>query len=179
MKMTAEDLFCIKHLRELGIDSSNFDENAKLLDVCDVPDFKMVKLEKSDFYEELAKQLRSMWPPGDKGNKYPWRDSVKNLKARLKLLWQYRQMKDYTLDECLAVARRYLNQFENDTRYMMLLKYFIMKQKSVIDPRDGKITYIQESRFADMLEGKSDSDALENEWDSILASASVGEGELV
>ena len=113
--MTAEDLFCIKHLRELGIDSSNFDENAKLLDVYDVPDFKMVKLEKSDFYEELAKQLRSMWPPGDKSNKYPWRDSVKNLKARLKLLWQYRQMKDYTLDECLAVATSMSEKCFTDT----------------------------------------------------------------
>lgn len=177
--MTGETLFCVKYLLEHGVDSSNFDETAKLLEAFNISDYKIVKESGHTYFTSLAMGLRNLWPAGEKDGKYPWRDSVKNLANRLKLLWQQRQLKDYTIDECLTVARRYLAQYEKDTKYMMLLKYFIMKQKSIVDPKDGRLTYIQESMLADMLEGKSDIDALENEWDRILETTSVGEGELV
>ena len=178
-KMTGETLFCVKYLLEHGVNSSNFDDTAKLLEAFNVPEYKLVKLGKDEWFHELATKLRPLWPAGDKDGKWAWRDSVKNLSDRLKLLWQQRQLKEYSIDECLSCARRYLAQYENDTRYMMLLKYFIMKQKSIVDPKDGRLIYTIESRLADMLEGKSEIDALENELDSILEDTSVGEGELV
>ena len=178
--MTPEVLFCLKYLSEHGIDSSNFDEKKSLLDKYSVPEYDLVKREKDEFFfTSLAKSLRELWPPGEKDGKYPWRESVNNLADRLKMLWKFRGLGDYSLGACLRVARRYVAQYENDTRYMQTLKYFVMKQKSVVDPRDGKITYTQTSQFADMLEGQDDIDAVQNEWENILESVSVGEGELV
>lgn len=178
-KMTAEVLFCVKYLKEHGVDSSNFDDTAKLLEAFDIPGYKIVKENGQSYFTSLAMGLRKLWPPGEKDGKYPWRDSVKNLTERLKLLWQLRGLREYPEETVLSVARRYLAQYENNTKYMMLLKYFIMKQKSIVNTDTGKLTYIQESMLADMLEGKSDIDAVENEWNKILESTSVGEGDLV
>ena len=178
-KMTAETLFCVKYLKEHGVDSSNFGDVIKLLNVYEVPEFNLVKCEGRTYFTKLALELRNLWPPGEKDGKYPWRDSVTNLTERLKLLWKMRQLREYPIETCLSVARRYLAQYENDTRYMQTLKYFIMKQKGIVNTDSGKLTYVQESKFADMLEGKSDIDAVENEWDRILESTSVGEGDLV
>lgn len=179
MKITSETLYCVKVLNDNGIDSSNFDDVVKLLDKFDVSEYAVVKVPRDKFYTELAKRMRELWPPGDKDGKYAWRDSVPNLTKRLELLWKYRKLKDYSVDECLSAARRYLAMFETNVKYMQTLKYFIMKQKSIVDPDDGRITYIQESKLADILEGKSDQDAVQNEWESMLESASAGEGELV
>ena len=180
--MTAEILFCIKYLKDHGVNAQNLWEYDTAIERFDTSNFTIVKLRDApiseQFFEDLAKGLRSLWPPGDKDNKYPWRDSVKNLKMRLQALWEERRLNNYTLDECLAVARRYLAQFENDTKYMKLLKYYIWKQKKLVSS-DGSVTYTYESQFADMLEGKSDIDAIENEWASMLTDVSIGEGDLI
>lgn len=166
---------------EHGITSSSFDEVAASLSNKDA-EFKLVKVPRKSFFEELAEKLRELWPPGEKDNKYPWRDSVPNLTKRLSLLWEQRfpdsKDNEHTLDQCLTVARRYLAQFEDNTKYMQTLKYFIMKQKSVVG-KDGRISYINESKFADMLEGKSEQDAVQNDWDFLINQATIGEGELI
>ena len=62
---------------------------------------------------------------------------------------------------------------------MKVLKYFILKQKSVYAP-DGKISYVSESTFADILEGKSELAAEAEGWfigDD--ASTTYEEGELI
>ena len=179
MNMTAEDLFCVKHLYEQGVTSKTFDSLVELLDRFDVSDYTITKVGKESFYEDLAKNLRELWPPGEKDGKYPWRDSVKNISFRLKALWEDRKLSDFTIDDCLMVARRYLARFEQDTKYMMLLKYFIWKQKKLVNPTTGKITYVYDSMLADMLEGKSDIDAIENEWEQLIQDASIGEGRLI
>ena len=180
MEMTGETLFCIKYLLERGIDSSNFDETARLLEKQDVPEYKLVKQEADTFFTELASKLRELWPPGEKDGKYPWRDSVKNLATRLKILWKERGLEKYkyNLNECLQVAQRYLAQFNENTKYMKTLKYFIYKQSKIV-AHDGKITYTFSSQFADMLEGNSDIDRMENEWEEIMNDATFGEGVLI
>ena len=45
--------------------------------------------------------------------------------------------------------------------------------------KDGRINYINESQFADMLEGKTDQDSVANELETILNSVNEWEGELV
>ena len=179
-KITPEVKFCIRYLLEHGIDSSNFGKIAKVVNVFD-PRFELVRKKSvgKPFFDELAKKLREMWPPGDKDGKWAWRDSVPNLSERLKVLWDARMDgKDYTLEECLSVARRYLSRFEQDTKYMQILKYFIWKQKDLLRG-DGTVKHIMESKFADMLEGKADEDAVQNEWENLMSSSSFGEGELV
>ncbi len=61
---------------------------------------------------------------------------------------------------------------------MQTLKYFVLKQNKLSNG-DGTVKYTYESRFADMLEGKSDEDAIQNEWNELINSASLGEGELI
>lgn len=153
--------FCARYLLDNGVQSSNFDEVVALLSDLD-PDFELVKIEKSDFFTDLAQKLRELWPSGEKDGKWPWRDSVQNIAKRLKFLWEDRKLGQYTLEECLTAARRYLAQYEDNTKYMQVLKYFIFKQKSVVQA-DGKIHYTHESKFADYLES-SFTDALFNEY---------------
>lgn len=129
----------------------------------------------STYFTDLATQLRELWPSGSKDGKYAWRDSVPNLVTRLQTMWDIFDLKDYPIDFCVQVARRYLSKYEKDTKYMCVLKYFILKQKQIIQ-KDGKIKYIDESKFADMLKGKDEQDAVMNEIDSMFLNESFGEG---
>ena len=179
--LTPEIKFCVRYLKEQGVTAKDFIAIAKTLSPKDA-DFIFVKLEKDNFFTELAEKLRELWPPGGRyigGREYPWRDSVDNIAKRLETLWKERfKGKNYTIEECLTVARRYLAQFENSTKYMMSVKFFIWKQKELVQS-NGRIKYVMESIFADMLEGKKEEDAVMNEWNEIINSESVGEGELI
>lgn len=180
MKMTAENLFCVKHLSDQGITPEKFGEMIGLLDRFDVSEYAIVKLGKDSFFEELAKQLRVLWPPGEKDGKYPWRDSVKNTVVRLKALWKDRNLEGHTIEECTMAARRYIAQFDDDKKFMLLMKYFIWKQKELTHD-DGRKTYVTESKLADMLEGKAEIDAeldsmMGEEWEQLI---NESEGRLI
>lgn len=116
------------------------------------PELKIENLQEKNFFETLAVALRKLWPEGEKDGKFPWRDSVPNLTKRLKLLWDIRSLKEYTLDECLTVARMYVSQYEHNTKYMKTLKYFILRQNEKLMGAEGKVYYTNNSTFADMLE---------------------------
>jgi len=167
--LTPEVKFCVRYLVSRGINAFNFRQAQLALGDND-PDFELVKVTdvEYDFFEELATKLRELWPPGEKDGKWPWRDSVSNLSRRLKTLWKDRQLKDISIDDCLMAARRYLAQFEENARYMKTLKYFILKQDKLI-AENGRITYTNNSLFADMLEGKVEIGAgMDDEWNAIL-----------
>ena len=173
-KYSDEAVFCVKYLAERGyLSMDKLTEIAMLLDDFDV-DFNLVRVKK-DFYTELAEALRKLWPPGEKDGKWPWRDSVPNLAKRLETLWISRNLKNYTIDDCLTVARRYLAQFENNVKYMKILKYFIIKQGSVMQ-KDGLIRYTSESTLADMLESLDSTP--QDEWSEVFSTVDTG-GELI
>ena len=185
MKKTyPEDVvFCAQYLKSKGISSEEYE----MISSCkeDLP-FEIVRKKNNDsFFVGLAKGLRELWPPGGRvigGKEYAWRDSVDNVAKRLKALWQERfsgeNEKDFTVEECIAVAQSYLAQFEMDTKYMLSLNKFIWKQRN-LSMSDGRIKHVMESKFADMLEGKVDYQKIDDEWNDILNSASVGEGEII
>ena len=144
-------LFCARYLSERGYTSKDYEDMVAHLGELKV-DYNLVRKEPSTFFTELAEKLRELWPPGEKEGKYPWRDSVPNLRKRLIELWVSRfNGKSYTIEQCLTVARKYLSNFQDDTRYMKVLKYFILKQKDIVD-QNGKATHYDESILADMLE---------------------------
>lgn len=113
-------------------------------------EFELVRVNVG-YFEELAKRLIELWPEGLKDNKYPWRESVTNLTARLQLVWTDRKLtpEKYPVERCITVARRYVNQFTENAKYMQTLRNFVMKQDFV----GGTGTLIQtyKSMFADML----------------------------
>ena len=163
MTVSQQVLFCARYLSERGYNSQDFDDlvnQSKKLKA----DYNLVKKEPTTFFTELAEKLRELWPAGEKDGMYPWRDSVPNLRKRLIELWATRfPDKTYSIEECLTVARKYLSQFQDDTKYMRVLKYFILKQK-VIKDANGKDTHYDESIFADMLESNKDILAAETEF---------------
>lgn len=180
MIVTPEISFCVKYLLDHGINSINFKEVASSIYPYS-PQFELTKIKSkmSDtFFDELASGLRELWPPGEKDGKYPWRDSQKNIAIRLETLWEERGLKDYSVEQCLAVARKYLSQYEDDTKYMKVLKYFIMKQDSIVKS-DGRIKYVNKSIFADMLESQSDFDEIDEKWNDILNGGTIDQGELI
>ena len=180
MKITPEIRFCIRYLLNHGINASNFDDAKEELGPLDQKyRFEPIEdISEKPFFDELAEKLRELWPPGEKDGKYPWRDSVSNLSRRLEILWNERGLGiKYTIEQCLVAARKYLVQFEDNVKYMQTLKYFIMKQKSIVE-KDGRIKYITESKFADILEGNSELAAMD-EWNDILNGSNVDEGELI
>ena len=183
MTTTPEMRFCVRYLLDHGVNALNFSKVASVVTASD-SGFEIVKkknIVQKPFFEELAEKLRELWPPGEKDGKYPWRDSVSNLARRLETLWLDRfqnQDKQYTIEQCLTVARKYLAQFENDTKYMKVLKYFILKQDSIVDRRTGRLIYSNKSILADMLESTSDFEAIDEQWETTISNT-TGEGELI
>lgn len=118
------------------------------------------------FYEKVAEGLRKIWPSGEKDGKYPWRDSVSNLTKRLEFIWNDRRFGDkYSVEDCLRAGRRYVAQFQDNAKYMVLLKYFVFKQdKSAVD-KSGKIVYTYKSLLADYLESVENN--VPDEYDEI------------
>ena len=116
----------------------------------------------SDFFVSVATALRELWPPGEKDGKYPWRDSISNLAKRLEFIWKERNLGDkYTVDNCVMAANRYLNNFQNNTKYMKILKYFIFKQNSTA-MSSGKMMCTYSSTLVDYLESNPVSSSMDN-----------------
>ncbi len=159
----SESLWAAKKLLESGFFSEEIAKQveAKLAKYVIDDDYYLTKIQ-SDFYTELAKGLRPLWPEGEKDGKFPWRDSVTNLSKRLETLWSVRNLGEYPMDTCLTVARQYLAQFEHNAKYMKTLKYFILKQDKLVQ-KDGRIRYIWQSPFADMLESSSTMSDMDDE----------------
>ena len=161
-----EAIFCAKYLHERGfLSGTHLEEITALFDDFDA-EFKFVRIE-TGYFIKLAKELRSLWPAGEKDGKYPWRESVANLARRLEMLWAARNMQEIPIETCLMVARKYLAQYENDTKYMQTLKYFILKQGKIVR-EDGSIKYIQQSQFADMLDAVTEEDKQQSEWEEMF-----------
>ena len=165
-KYSDEAIFCAKYLNDRGfLEKDKLEEITALIDDLDA-DFQFIKVN-LNFYVHLAKALRELWPTGEKDEKYPWRESVANLSRRLETLWAARNLKEIPIETCVMVARRYLAQFENNTKYMQTLKYFVLKQGKIVG-NDGGVRYIQQSQFADMLESITDEDKKQAEWESMF-----------
>lgn len=165
-KYSDEAIFCAKYLNERGfLTKENLEEITALFDDFDA-EFKFVRIQVG-YFTQLAKALRELWPTGEKDGKYPWRESVSNLARRLETLWAARNMTEIPIETCVMVARKYLAQYENNTKYMQTLKYFILKQGKIVR-EDGGIKYIQQSQFADMLDSVTEEDKQNAEWESMF-----------
>lgn len=138
--------------------------------------------ERSSSMEDIAKGLWKLWPSGEKDGKWAWRDSVPNLTKRLQFLWSEREFGDkFTVEDCLRAGRRYLAQFQQDTKYMQILKYFIFKQTSLVGS-DGKIHYIYKSTLGDFLEdsqAQTEFSMIDDTESEMSEVSIIGQGELV
>lgn len=80
-------------------------------------------------YIPLATELKNIFPKGKKdGTHYYWSEGIALIIRRLKLFYK-KYGKNYTDEQIISAARRYVNSFNGDYAYMRLLKYFILKEK--------------------------------------------------
>lgn len=77
-------------------------------------------------FEDLARKLQEIYPSGNKaGTTYSWRDTIDTIAQKLRTLVVLYNF-SFTEEEALTAAKEYVNSFE-DTKYMSLLKYFILR----------------------------------------------------
>ena len=81
---------------------------------------------------ELAKRLRDLFPKGIKdGTNNTWRGSEQEIVSKLiKLETKFKLNLD--IEECVAATQSYIDSFNGNFRLMQTLKYFILKNISVV-----------------------------------------------
>lgn len=107
----------------------------------------------------LAKQLKDIFPKGKKEstNLY-WAEGVVLIVRRLKLFFK-KYGNDYTEEEIITAAQKYVQSFNGNYQYMKTLKYFIFKEKLGVS-RDIE----GESELLNYIENAGQEENLRNDW---------------
>lgn len=112
-----------------------------------------------EFYIDLAKQLKELYPTGRKaGTNYMWRGTTVEIAKKLKTLvvkYGYKLNKE----EILNVTKEYVASFNGNYKYMPLLKYFILKAKT---DADGNTEVI--SPLMSLIENKGQLEQEREDW---------------
>lgn len=109
-------------------------------------------------FEELAKQLREIFPSGKKDQYNYWRDSVKVITARLQKFAKI-YGSDITDEQIINATKRYVESFNGNYQFMKLLKYFIMKTED----KNGE--KIEESQLLNYIDNADEDLVYNNNWE--------------
>lgn len=102
--------------------------------------------------EELACELMEVFPKGKKaGTNVYWRGNKKDITLRLKKF--FKLYSNYTKEQILEAAKRYVSSFDGKYDYMRVLKYFIWKAERKIG-EDGKLFIEETSELANVIENE-------------------------
>ena len=133
--------------------------NTKELIASIIIDSDKAVINKDSEFTSLAEKLREIYPKGVKpGTTYLWRDSVPVIARKLKTLVT-KLGASFTEEEAIAATQKYVDSFNNDRKYMQLLKYFILKT----DKETGDIR----SEFLAIIQNP-DVDITDEDWTSSL-----------
>ena len=103
----------------------------------------------------LAEKLMQIFPQGKKpGTPYYWKCNKREVALKLKSFFKLYGAQ-YTEEEIISAAYRYVESFNGDYRYMRLLKYFIWKK----DGEQGEI-----SELATFIDNAGQEDEGDNSW---------------
>lgn len=104
--------------------------------------------------KNLANKMRECYPKGKMPNSpYYYRCNQREVELKLKKF--FITYGNYTDDEIIDATKRYVASFQGNYRYLPLIKYFIMKNKPVLD-EDGSNHAELNSPLAVYLENKED-----------------------
>lgn len=111
----------------------------------------------------LATELKKLFPKGKKdGTNYYWAEGIALIVRRLKLFFR-KYGETYTDEQIINAARKYVEGFNGNYRYMRLLKYFIFKEKiGVAGEVEG------DSELISYIENAGQEDEFKNDWVSTL-----------
>lgn len=106
--------------------------------------------ESSDRYKKLAEDLMAIFPEGKKaGTTYYWRGSITVIAERLKKLIAQKNV-EFTDEQAINAAKRYVQSFNGNYKYMSILMYFIYKNKNSEKEFDSQLlSYIENEAQSD------------------------------
>ena len=109
----------------------------------------------------LAKKMRECFPEGRMpGTAYYYR--CNNREVVLKLKKFFTQYGNYPDDKIIDATKRFVASFQGNYRYLPLIKYFISKNKLVMD-EDGQNHVSEVSELASYLENNTDKEQTSND----------------
>ena len=112
-----------------------------------------------DDLNTLAKKLKEIFPKGKKdGTNMYWAEGILLIVRRLKLFFK-KYGNEYTEDEIITAAQKYVQSFNGNYQYMKTLKYFIFKEKVGV----GKDVE-GESELLNYIENAGQEESLRNDW---------------
>lgn len=110
----------------------------------------------------LAVRLKEVFPKGLKeGTSNYWAEGKVLIAKRLKAFFK-KYGTEYTDDEIVAAAQKYIESFNGNYQFMKTLKYFIFKDKEVAGEREYT------SDLLNYLENAGQEETLRNDWTSSL-----------
>lgn len=111
-----------------------------------------------DRINNLAEELRDCYPKGKIPNTpYYYRCNSREVRQKLKKFFTL--YGKYSDEELIDATKRYIASFNGNYKYLPLIKYFIMKNKKVMD-EDGSYHVVEVSPLADFLENKEDNNVV-------------------
>ena len=121
------------------------------------------KQESNDRLTGLATKLKEAFPKGKKdGTNYYWAEGVALIVRRLKLFFK-KYGNEFTDEQIVQAAEKYVQGFNGNYQYMRLLKYFIFKEKV---GASGEIE--GDSELISYIENAGQEEDLRNDWTSSL-----------
>ena len=119
--------------------------------------------EPQDRLIQLATKLKETFPKGKKdGTNYYWAEGVALIVRRLKLFFK-KYGNEFTDEQIVQAAEKYVQGFNGNYQYMRLLKYFIFKEKV---GANGEVE--GDSELISYIENADQTDSLKNDWISTL-----------
>lgn len=108
----------------------------------------------SERLSSLAQQMRECYPKGKMpGTVYFYRCNSREIILKLKKFFTV--YGNYPDNKIIEATKKYVASYNGNYRYLPLLKYFILKNKTVQD-EDGSNHIVEVSPLADYLENKDD-----------------------
>lgn len=119
--------------------------------------------EPQDKITQLAARLKEIFPKGKKdGTNYYWVEGVALIVRRLKLFFK-KYGNEFTDEQIIQAAEKYVQGFNGNYQYMRLLKYFIFKEKV---GANGEVE--GDSELISYIENSGHEEDLRNDWTSTL-----------
>lgn len=177
-KITLDEKACLKDrltlqetLIALAVDIGGFKDAFKnmvargILDrsaSCLAPEWKTVIRKFTDADEEhlrqLANRMRECYPKGQQpGTVFYFRCNEREVMLKLRKFFEV--YGEYSDEQIVSATKKFVASYRGDYNRMPLIKYFISKNKKVMDEK-GDNHIVETSELASILENMSDNDSV-------------------
>lgn len=153
---TIKDLLDKEALVQVNTSPSKYMITQRWNDVCDnILLTSDNSIPADDEITPIAEKLMAIFPKGKKpGTPYYWKCNKREVMLKLKSFFKL-YGRTYTEEEILDAARRYVDSFNGDYRFMRLLKYFIWKR----DNTEGEV-----SELATFIDNDGQEEDVGDDW---------------